>query len=61
MVGGVAGPDFNTQGIDYDAILEELGSIDCMDGLDMDPQFMTNLGFAPGCDLGEILQSEFGG
>ena len=44
------------QPVDYDAILEELGSIDCADGLDMDTQFMTNLGFAPGCDLGEMFQ-----
>jgi hypothetical protein len=48
------------QTIDYDAILEELGSIDANDGLDMDPQFMTNLGFAPGCDLGEMFQGDFG-
>lgn len=46
--------------VDYDAILEELGSIDCTDGLDMDPQFMTNLGFAPGADLGEMFQADFG-
>jgi hypothetical protein len=45
--------------VDYDAILEELGSIDCAEGLDMDPQFMTNLGFAPGCDLGEMFQGDF--
>ncbi|KAI5463598.1 hypothetical protein BGZ63DRAFT_413165 [Mariannaea sp. PMI_226] len=46
--------------VDYDAILEELGSIDCADSIDMDPQFMTNLGFAPGCDLGEMFQGDFG-
>jgi hypothetical protein len=48
------------QAVDYDAMLDELGSIDYPDGLDMDPQFMTNLGFAPGCDLGEIFQGDFG-
>ncbi|KAH7329564.1 hypothetical protein B0I35DRAFT_404769 [Stachybotrys elegans] len=42
------------QALDYDAILDELGSaMDCTDGADMDPQFMTNLGFAPGYDLGD--------
>ena len=54
------GGDVMDQTIDYDAILEELGSIDANDGLDMDPQFMTNLGFAPGCDLGEMFQGDFG-
>lgn len=54
------GPGATPQPIDYDAILEELGSIDCTDGLDMDPQFMTNLGFAPGADLGEMFQADFG-
>ncbi|KFH48718.1 Quinic acid utilization activator-like protein [Hapsidospora chrysogenum ATCC 11550] len=46
--------------VDYDAILEELGSIDGPEGLDMDPQFMANLGFVPGCDLAEIFQGDFG-
>ncbi|UNI17146.1 hypothetical protein JDV02_003522 [Purpureocillium takamizusanense] len=50
-----------SQGIDYDAILEELGTIDYTDGIGMDPQFMVNLGFAPGCDLGEMFQGDFGG
>jgi len=49
-----------SQLLDYDAILDELGSIDCADGIDVDPQFMTNLGFAPGCDLGEMFQGDFG-
>lgn len=48
------------QTIDYDAILEELGSIDCNDSIDVDPQFMTNLGFAPGCDLGDMFQGDLG-
>ena len=56
--GGLVGS--TPQPVDYDAILEELGSIDCTDGLDMDPQFMTNLGFAPGADLGEMFQADFG-
>lgn len=54
------GGDMMDQTIDYDAILEELGSIDANDGHDVDPQFMTNLGFAPGCDLGEMFQGDFG-
>ncbi|KAJ4269828.1 hypothetical protein NW762_001497 [Fusarium torreyae] len=49
-----------SQLLDYDAILDELGSIDCADGIEVDPQFMTNLGFAPGCDLGEMFQGDFG-
>ncbi|GJN66111.1 hypothetical protein PLICBS_000127 [Purpureocillium lilacinum] len=48
------------QAIDYDAILDELGTIDYTDGIGMDPQFMVNLGFAPGCDLGEMFQGDFG-
>ncbi|OAA44706.1 Zn(2)-C6 fungal-type DNA-binding domain protein [Beauveria brongniartii RCEF 3172] len=35
--------------IDYDAMLDELGSIDYTDNAELDAQFMTNLGFAPGC------------
>ncbi|KAJ4149146.1 hypothetical protein NW754_000585 [Fusarium falciforme] len=49
-----------SQLVDYDAILEELGSIDCGDSIEVDPQFMTNLGFAPGCDLGEMFHGDFG-
>ncbi|KAF4997008.1 hypothetical protein FGRMN_4148 [Fusarium graminum] len=49
-----------SQLLDYDAILDELGSIDCEDGIGVDPQFMTNLGFAPGCDLGEMFQGDYG-
>jgi hypothetical protein len=46
--------------VDYDAILDDLASIDCTDTMDADPQFMVNLGFAPGCDLNDMLQKEFG-
>lgn len=53
-------PSIQGQLVDYDAILEELGSIDCADSIDLDPQFMANLGFAPGCDLGEMFQGDFG-
>ena len=51
---------FMGQSLDYDAILEELGSIDCIDGMDMNSQFMANLGFAPGSDLADMLHGEFG-
>ncbi|GAB1317338.1 hypothetical protein MFIFM68171_07548 [Madurella fahalii] len=46
---------------DYDALLDDLASIECTDPVDVDPQFMTNLGFAPGCDIAEILTRDFGG
>jgi hypothetical protein len=42
-----------TQLMDYDSILDQLGSIDCTDSIDLDPQFMVNLGFAPGCGFGD--------
>jgi hypothetical protein len=49
--------------LDYDALLDDLASIDYTDRVDadMEPQFMANLGFAPGCDIPEILAREFGG
>jgi hypothetical protein len=49
----------NTVPLDYDALLDDLASIDCTDGVETDPQFMANLGFAPGCDLGEIYSQGF--
>jgi hypothetical protein len=45
---------------DYDALLDDLAAIECTDAVDMDPQFMANLGFAPGCDITEILTRGFG-
>lgn len=52
---------FNGPGsFDYDALLEDLSSMDYIDHVDSDPQFMANLGFAPGCDISEILSREFG-
>lgn len=50
----------SAQPMDYDAILEELGSIDCTDEVEFDPQFMTNLGFGPGCELDDMFQVDFG-
>lgn len=52
---------FNGPGpFDYDALLDDLSSMDYIDRVDADPQFMANLGFAPGCDISEILSREFG-
>ncbi|CRK32137.1 hypothetical protein BN1723_003815 [Verticillium longisporum] len=45
--------------IDHDAILDELAAIDCTDSMDADPQFMANLGFAPGSDFTD-MRGEFG-
>lgn len=45
--------------LDYDALLDDL-STDYIDRIDADPQFMANLGFAPGADITEILSREFG-
>jgi hypothetical protein len=46
---------------DFDALLDDLASIECGDAVDVDAQFMANLGFAPGCDITEILTRGFGG
>lgn len=51
---------FGAASLDYDALLEDLSSMDYIDRVDADPQFMANLGFAPGCDISEILSREFG-
>ncbi|KAH8881474.1 hypothetical protein GQ53DRAFT_735224 [Thozetella sp. PMI_491] len=51
---------FNAATMDYDALLDDLASIDYGDQIDADPQFMMNLGFAPDCDITEILTREFG-
>ncbi|PSR97204.1 hypothetical protein BD289DRAFT_426250 [Coniella lustricola] len=51
---------FNAGPLDYDALLDDLSSMDYIDRVDADPQFMANLGFAPGCDISEVLSREFG-
>ncbi|CAN8100986.1 unnamed protein product [Discula destructiva] len=51
---------FSAGTLDYDALLDDLSSMDYIDRVDADPQFMANLGFAPGCDISEILSREFG-
>lgn len=51
----------HSNAVDYDAILEELGNIDYADSsIEMDPQFMMNLGFAPGCTLEELFHADSG-
>ncbi|KAK0610523.1 fungal-specific transcription factor domain-containing protein [Bombardia bombarda] len=46
--------------VDYDALLDDFASTECTDPVDVDPKFMANLGFAPGCDSSEILSCGFG-
>ncbi|KAH6847047.1 hypothetical protein B0I37DRAFT_340952 [Chaetomium sp. MPI-CAGE-AT-0009] len=46
---------------DVDALLDDLAAIEYTDAVDVDSQFLTNLGFAPGCDITEILTRGFGG
>ncbi|TPX19116.1 uncharacterized protein E0L32_011189 [Thyridium curvatum] len=41
--------------LDYDAILDDLAFIDTTDDLDVDPLFMANLGFGPGCDITDVM------
>ncbi|TFB00721.1 hypothetical protein CCMA1212_007320 [Trichoderma ghanense] len=50
----------HSDGVDYDAILEELGNIDYAESIGIDPQFMMNLGFAPGCTLEEMFHVDSG-
>ncbi|KAJ0122539.1 quinic acid utilization activator [Diaporthe amygdali] len=58
--GAVHRESFGGGSLDYDAILDDLSSMDYIDRVDADPQFMANLGFAPGCDISEVLNREFG-
>lgn len=46
--------------MDYDAILDELSSMDYVDSSEPDPQFMANLGFAPGSELNDMFGGHFG-
>ncbi|KAJ9150479.1 Quinic acid utilization activator [Coniochaeta hoffmannii] len=57
----VARLNVGTNPADYDALLDDLASIDYADRVETDPQFMVNLGFAPGCDLNEVLSLDFAG
>ncbi|RYP73349.1 hypothetical protein DL770_007799 [Monosporascus sp. CRB-9-2] len=47
--------------VEYDAILDELASLDYVDSMDPDPQFMANLGFGPGCETQDLLRCDFTG
>lgn len=61
-VGAAAGGELGVSP-DYEALLDDLASIECTDAVDVDPQFMTNLGFVapPGMDIAEVLARDFGG
>lgn len=58
--GALYSENVNGAPLDYDALLDDLSSMDYVDRVDADPQFMANLGFAPGADISEILAREFG-
>ncbi|KAH6645506.1 hypothetical protein BKA67DRAFT_113957 [Truncatella angustata] len=51
-------PSFSSATFDYDSILDDIASLDRADHMG-DPQFMANLGFAPGSDLTELLAHDF--
>lgn len=46
--------NFGYSAVDYDAMVDDLASIEYTDAVDVDPQFMTNLGFVPGCNFSDI-------
>ncbi|KAK4180983.1 hypothetical protein QBC36DRAFT_383980 [Triangularia setosa] len=48
-------------GPDYDALLDDMAATDCTDSIEVDPQFMLNLGYGPGCDTSEIFRNRFSG
>lgn len=52
---------YSSVALDYDALLGDLTSMDYTDRADtnLQPQFMANLGFAPGCDISESLMQDF--
>ncbi|ETS73136.1 hypothetical protein PFICI_15081 [Pestalotiopsis fici W106-1] len=52
-------PSFSSAAFDYDTILDDIASLDRSDRMQSDPQFMANLGFAPGSDLAELLAHDF--
>jgi hypothetical protein len=57
----LARPSFGSAAFDYDAILDDIASLDRTDCMESDSQFMANLGFAPGSNLAEVLTHEFTG
>ncbi|KAK7983443.1 hypothetical protein PG989_010845 [Apiospora arundinis] len=52
---------FSSGTFDYDAILDDIASLDRTDRMESDPQFMTNLGFAPGSSLADVFTQDFMG
>ncbi|KAK0714251.1 hypothetical protein B0T21DRAFT_352182 [Apiosordaria backusii] len=54
-------PSLGFGGPDYDALLDDMAATDCTDSIEVDPQFMLNLGYGPGCDTTEIFRNRFSG
>ncbi|KAK0669146.1 hypothetical protein QBC41DRAFT_250434 [Cercophora samala] len=54
-------PSLGFGGPDYDALLDDMAATDCTDSIEVDPQFMINLGYGPGCDTSEIFRNRFNG
>ncbi|KAK1783220.1 quinic acid activator [Copromyces sp. CBS 386.78] len=50
--------NFGYSTVDYDAMVDDLASIEYTDAVDVDTQFMTNLGFVPGCNFSDISTYE---
>ncbi|KAK4653106.1 hypothetical protein QC762_505100 [Podospora pseudocomata] len=48
-------------GPDYDALLDDMAATDCTDSIEVDSQFMINLGYGPGCDTSEVFRNRFDG
>ncbi|KAI1333907.1 hypothetical protein F5Y15DRAFT_403525 [Xylariaceae sp. FL0016] len=53
--------NFGRAAFDYDAILDDIASIDRTDLMESDPQFMANLGLRPGTNLADVFSNEFMG
>ncbi|ORY70364.1 fungal-specific transcription factor domain-containing protein [Pseudomassariella vexata] len=50
----------NATTFDYDAMLDDIAAIDRTDSMgESDPQFMANLGFAPGSNIADVLTHDF--
>jgi hypothetical protein len=47
--------------VDYDSLLDDFAAIDSADQFGTDPNFMQNLGYAPGSDLSDLLAADFSG
>lgn len=56
----VAGQANLSSSQNLESFFDELASLDGVGGLENQPQFMQNLGFAPDADIAELLASDFG-